>query len=96
MEAIIKNENVYVVVKNMDVREGVNLEDSEELIMFKAFDNKKNLYGGRVLLRYYNNSRCEMKIDGITIARYSIVNEMNVMSKSDLSFEQIASFLNQI
>lgn len=98
MEAIIKNENVYVVVKNMDVREGVNLEDSENLIMLNKRFQKNLLYGGRVVLRNgsYNHSSYYMEIDGITIARYRIVNEMNVMSNSDLSLEQIVSFLNQI
>lgn len=94
MEAIIKNENVYVVVKDMDVREGVNLKDSEELIMLCKQNYTKILYGGRVRLEYdYGNY---LTIDGILIKTYEIDSDMWISKNSELSLEQIASFLNQI
>lgn len=97
MEAIIKNENVYVVVKDMDVREGVNLKDSEELIMLEEFNYKKKLYGGRVVLdANYGFYGYYMEIDGIIIKRYYIHSDMKLDNASGLSSEQIASFLNQI
>ncbi len=98
MEAIIKNENVYVVVNNMDVREGVNLEDSENLIMLNE-RFQKNLYGGRVVLRndyYWGSWSYYLKIDGIEIKTYRIDSEMKVHSSGSFTLEQIASFLNQI
>lgn len=97
MEAIIKNENVYVVVKNMDVREGVNLKDSEELIMHEERYYIKKLYGGRVVLdANYGFSGYYMEIDGILIKTYEINSDMWISKNSKLSLEQIASFLNQI
>ena len=94
MEAIIKNENVYVVVEDMDVREGVNLKDSEDLIMLEEHYYKKKLYGGRVVLKY--DCGFYMEIDGIFIKRYYIFGDMSLGNDTELSLEQIASFLNQI
>lgn len=92
MNAIIKNENVYVVVKDMDVREGVNLKDSETSIISNG---EYCLYGGRVLLRCYINFH-EMTIDGIRIETYNITSDMRLNFEYNFSLEQIASYLNQI
>ena len=36
MDAVFKNENVYVVVKNKEFRDDVNLNNSENLILCRS------------------------------------------------------------
>lgn len=105
MNAIFKNENVYVLVRNKDIREDVNIENLENLILS---DNElyhiNVLYGGRVYLEIpdyisYGTRRyhdyCCMKVDGIAIEDF-FVNDDGPCLNDALYFEQVTAYLNQI
>lgn len=98
MDAIFKQENVYIVVRAKDVREGVDSNSIENLIWQNNPRQKKAvLYGGRVILTpYYNggsrHDRCRIEIDGILI--YQINDSLQAIS--EFSFESVAAYLNQI
>ena len=101
MDAIFKNENVYVVVRNKEERNDVNLDNNEHLILARHGRYSINsLYVGRVYLRiptYYNygylvyHDYCYMTVDGCYIKLLT----PNVMT-DELEFEQVAAYLNQI
>ena len=90
MDAIIKNENVYVVVINKEEREGINIKESEDLILCKPGKRQNWLYGGRVYLQYYGDY-LQLRIDGIIIQDYKYY-----ILDDELRLEKVAAFLNQI
>lgn len=104
MNAIFKNENVYVAVMNKDAREEIDFSESTDLILCKNEDVTKNsLYGGRVSLeleRYSSSSchshLCNIVIDGIKVKKYVVYDSGQVDSLSYFSLEQAAAYLNQI
>ena len=104
MDAIFKNENVYVVVRNKEIRNDVNLDNNEHLILctqrYYKSHNKYSLYGGRVYLEvatYDINGYihycdyCYMTVDGCVI-KLLTPNEMF----NGVKLEQVAAYLNQI
>ena len=102
MDAIFKNENVYVVVRNKELRDDVDLDNNENLILcnLKKKFAKNSLYGGRVDLEIstYNSygythyfDYCYMTVDGCDI-KLLRSNEMT----REVYFEQVAAYLNQI
>lgn len=106
MNAIFKNEIVYVLVRNKDIRKDVNIENSENLILC---DNElchiNILYGGRVYLKipeyvYYGHTKyrdyCYMKVDGIEINNFFVNEDGLPISDYELSLEQVTAYLNQI
>jgi hypothetical protein len=100
MEAIFKIENVYVVVRNNNLREGVNLSESNNLIVLRDRNTvAKHLYGGRVVVECYRDGDCKLDIDGVTIQQL-MTSESNGFCHLYLdlyhSLEQVAAFLNQI
>lgn len=100
MDAIFKQENVYIVVRNKDIRESVDDNNVEGLIWNNdKSQNTVSLYGGRVILKPYYNyggyssyDRCRIEIDGILI--YQINDSLQAIS--EFSFESVAAYLNQI
>ena len=96
MNAIIKNENVYVVVRSKDAVNCESLKSSENLIVYDdRYSPDKSLYGGRVCVSYYSSGDTRITVDGIKIHDFSqSYSEINTNCK--FSFEQIAAFLNQI
>ena len=108
MEAIVKQDNVYVVVRSKEVvREEIKSEDLEkdETIVVGDFRSYKEvsskiLYGGRVLIQRGNNV-CLLTIDGTEICRIVCYENPNTIYKTYrvdrcLFFEVVAAYLNQI
>ncbi|MBO7226595.1 MAG: hypothetical protein J6V33_03310 [Bacteroidales bacterium] len=104
MDAIFKNGNVYVVVRDKDIRDDVNLKNLEDLIWNKDLKNKC-LYGGRVHLSntYYSfgnyrhsySDYCLIQVDGISIERYYL-EDNSIVADNKTSIERVAAYLNQI
>ena len=103
MDAIFKNENVYVVVRNKKLRDDVDLDNNENLILCNLKEEfaKNSLYGGRVYLEIptytsYGNTcyydYCYMKVDGCDIMSDHSQNGMVY----ELNLEKVAAYLNQI
>lgn len=107
MNAILKKDNVYVLVRDKDPRAGITLDNLENLILCNNLNLKSisiiknNIYGGRVYLeiptyrRSYGEDMlydyCYLTIDGIEIMRFELYSSTN-----KLSFEHITAYLNQI
>lgn len=105
MNAILKKDNVYVLVRDKNLRAGITLDNLENLILCNNLNLKSisiiknNIYGGRVYLEipaYRNGSDmlydyCYLTIDGIEIMRFELYSSTN-----KLSFEHITAYLNQI
>lgn len=96
MDAIFKNENVYIVVKNKHVRSDVNLDDLENLILCKIKKYKNSLYGGRVCLYYNSQDDGWLEVDGIRIRQFNCSTSGMIDSTSTYRIEQIVAHLNQI
>lgn len=97
MNAIIKNENVYVVVRSKDAVNCESLKSSENLIVYDdRYSPDKSLYGGRVCVVYYSSGDTGITVDGIMIRKFFISYGGEVVTDSKLSLEEIAAFLNQI
>lgn len=104
MDAIFKNGNVYVVVRDKDIRDDVNLKNLEDLIWNKDLENKC-LYGGRVHLSntYYSTGNyqysysdyCLIQVDGIPIEEYYL-KDNSIVADNITSIERVAAYLNQI
>lgn len=102
MNAIIKNDNVYVVVRNKEVKDGEGLINSGNLIIDNSSRRNNSLYGGRVKLEHYSGT-WRISIDGINIEEFYIRQSSGsnythtfVERKGHFDLEKIASFLNQI
>lgn len=95
MDAIFKVNNVYVTVKNNEVREGVEVTNLEDLIISTKEKTSASLYGGRIILFKYNDMFC-IKIDGIKIRDLSLYKDGDVDVKVSFDLERIAAYLNQI
>lgn len=106
MKAILKKDNVYVLVRDKNPRAGITLDNLENLILCDDLHLKRmsiiknNIYGGRVYLeiptyRSYGEDKlydyCYLTIDGIEIMRFELYSSTN-----ELSFEHITAYLNQI
>ena len=105
MKAILKKDNVYILVRDKNPRAGITLDNLENLILCNNLNLKSisiiknNIYGGRVYLEipaYRNGSDmlydyCYLTIDGIEIMRFELYSSTN-----KLSFEHITAYLNQI
>lgn len=97
MDAVFKNENVYVVVKNKEFRDDVNLNNFENLILCRSLKYKNSLYGGRVYLNYnFGQGYGWLEVDGISIKQYNCSTAGKIDSTSTHSLEQIVAHLNQI
>lgn len=108
MRAIIKHENVYVVVRDKEAREDVGFKNVENLILcddYSCSKKENSLYGGRVCLKipeyrsngyiHYKDDYCHIIIDGIGIDKiYESVGM--VMKSNEFSWDKIAAYLNQI
>lgn len=102
MNAIFKYENTYVFVVEKKVREGIDLDNCNELIIDDgSYKKNNNLYGGRLKLNATYGGYCKITIDGIIIKRFHYKPFSN---KSDywfdvedqFGFSQVAAILNQI
>ena len=106
MKAILKKDNVYVLVRDKNPRAGITLDNLENLILCDDLHLehksiiKNNIYGGRVYLEIptyhsYGNDMlydyCYLTIDGIEIMRFELYSSTN-----KLSFDHITAYLNQI
>lgn len=91
MEGIFKKDNVYVVIKYKSVRNDVDLKELEDYIVGDSRKREANLYGGRVFISYE-----EMYIDGIQIREYNLTSTGDASCSVDLSYNKMASYLNQI
>lgn len=95
MNAIFKNGNVYVVVRDKDIRDDVNLKNLEDLICDEKYRKKNSLYGGRVHVKIFDVSKCRIEVDGITIVRYYL-KDNSIVADYETSIERVAAYLNQI
>jgi hypothetical protein len=98
MNAIFKVNNVYVTVKNNEVRDGIEVTNLDELIISTEEKTSASLYGGRVWVEKVsrNYRTCyTLMIDGIEIydidVKFSYFNEYDAYD-----IEKIAAYLNQI
>lgn len=88
MDAVFKNENVYVVVKNKEFRDDVNLNNSENLILCRSLKYKNSLYGGRVYLNYnFGQGYGWLEVDGISMKQYNCSTAGKIDSTSAHSLE---------
>lgn len=104
MDAIFKNENVYVAVMNKDAREEIDFSESTDLILCKNEDVTKNsLYGGRVKLylhsygyRSYASDVCYIELDGIQLKRPVLREHGDIELVSTHALTHAVAYLNQI
>lgn len=95
MNAIFKVNNVYVGVRYKDFREGIEVDELEDLIIYSGGPDL-NLYGGRVRLKE-GSGMFDIYIDGIRIEDISLNSEGRFYNSSySYDVEQIVSYLNQI
>ena len=95
MDAIFKVNNVYVVVRNKKVREGIDIGQSEELIISKSKDSA-SLYGGRVYVSYNSYYQAyRFMIDGIYIYKFKS-SSYDISLDINLNMSNVAAYLNQI
>ena len=96
MNAIFKKENVFIVVKDKDIRNGINKNEIDSWVY--DYNNKDNvyLYGGRVHIYYGSGGDLvKLKVDGIPIQEvYYKKNGISTSEEVDLS--KAAAFLNQM
>ena len=96
MNAIFKKENVFIVIKDKDLRNEINGDEIDSLIY--DYDNKYDvcLYGGRVHLHYGSkNEFVKLKVDGFSIQEvYYKDSVFSVGKEFDLC--KAAAFLNQM
>lgn len=98
MDAIFKVNNVYVPVKNNEVRDGIEVTNLDELIISTEEKTSASLYGGRVWVeKVRRNYRTyyTLMIDGIEI--YEIDLGLSYFNECDAyNIEKVAAYLNQI
>lgn len=95
MTGIFKVNNVYVVVRDKEVREGIEKNNMPEYIISDD-DFSATLYGGRVLIER-DRSYFRISIDGIAIyeiKQYS--NSIELFESDYIKIEKIVAYLNQI
>ena len=98
MDAILKKENVYVLVREKDLRDGIDLSESNDLVIL-CNASTICLYGGRVELTCYTDGDCRFYIDGITIQSLVTCESNDLKSLefvSYLSLGQTVAYLNQM
>lgn len=96
MDAIFKVNNVYVTVKNNEVRDGIEVTNLDELIISTEEKTSASLYGGRVCIYKDYNNYFELRIDGITINDITLSYFCDIDTSDSFRIEQIAAYLNQI
>lgn len=96
MDAIFKNGNVYVVVRDKDIRDDVNLKNLKDLICDDKYRNDNYLYGGRVHVKIFSAYNCEIEVDGISIVMYYLKEDNSIVANYETLIEQVAAYLNQI
>lgn len=100
MNAIIKNDNVYVVIKDKELRNDINLDGSDNLIIFGYNQKSKSLFGGRVKICPRGSYDCQIYVDGIEINNFeyydSSYSEIGIKIQSEISIGCTAAFLNQM
>lgn len=96
MDAIFKNENVYVVSPLDYVRNDIDIDEIQELVYDSEKKSSVNLYGGRVGLDNGGWGYIEMSVDGLLIKEISFSSNgvCNMDSKMDL--RRAVAYLNQI
>lgn len=97
MDAIFKKDNVYVVIKDKELRDDIDLENIDNMIVCRE-SRHKGLYGGRVQLdechyksSYGYNGKYSIKVDGIVLDKFDLSD-----FSDEFSLEQTAAFLNQM
>jgi hypothetical protein len=96
MNAIFKVNNVYVPVKNNEVRDDIEVTNLDELIISTEEKTSVSLYGGRVCINKDYNNYFELRIDGITINDITLSYFCDLDTSDSFRIEQIAAYLNQI
>jgi hypothetical protein len=99
MDAIFKKENVYVLVREKDLRDGIDLSESNDMVIL-CDSSTIYLYGGRVELTCYTDGDCRFDIDGIAIQMLVTCVDSNGFESltfgSYLSLGQTVAYLNQM
>jgi hypothetical protein len=96
MDAIFKVNNVYVPVKNNEVRDDIEVTNLDELIISTEEKTSASLYGGRVCIYKDYNNYFGLRIDGITINDITLSYFCDIDTSDTFRIEQIAAYLNQI
>lgn len=94
MNAIFKQNNVYVMAPKGDVRSDVNVKEITELVYNHELYNSVNLYGGRVAVNWNGDSSVILRVDGIQI--YGYCNLDNGLIGFSMSLNKAVAYLNQI
>jgi hypothetical protein len=96
MNAILKKENVYIAIKNEDLRNGVNSKEVESLIYDYNDKDSVYLYGGRVSLHYGSaEDLVNLEVDGIQIQEV-YHKDSSLSFKKNINLSKAAAFLNQM
>ena len=100
MNAIFKKDNVYVFVKNKEVREDISEDDvKKDIVLDDEYqsENEENvLYGGRVYLSCDRSwSNCYLDVDGICIGCICMSDGIFDWS-ARLDMSKVTAYLNQM
>jgi len=96
MNAIFKKENVFIVIKDKDLRDGINGNEIDSLIYDYDYKDDVCLFGGRVHLRYGSkNEFVKLKVDGISIQEVYYKDSVFSVGK-EIDLCKTAAFLNQM
>lgn len=96
MNAIFKQNNVYVVAPRRDIRDDVNVEEITELIYDAERDGVVNLYGGRVEVSGRDSWSVCLEVDGIQIYEISFSEFGECQLGPRMTFNKAVAYLNQI
>ncbi len=94
MNAILKKENVYVVIKQKEIRNEIDLKEVDSLIFEESSKNNVYLFGSRVNLCSSNNG-VVLKVDGITIQEIQH-NDFRYYLTPSIELDKATAFLNQM
>lgn len=96
MNAIFKKENVFIVIKDKDLRDGINRNEIDSLIYACYYKDDVCLFGGRVHLRCGSKSEfVKLKVDGISIQEVYYKDSVFSVGK-EIDLCKTAAFLNQM
>ena len=101
MDAIFKKDNVYVFVKNKEVRKYISEDDvKKDIVLDDEYEseNEENvLYGGRVYLCCENQdwTECYLTVDGIRIGRVGL-SDGEFCWRDWIDMSEVTARLNQI
>ena len=96
MNAIFKKDNVYVCVRDKEVRGDIDMENIEGFILCERIGyDEMTLYGGRVYLRSDGWDSCYLRVDGIVISCIGMSENIFVWREC-LDMSEVTARLNQI